>query len=153
MYASPRKGWCEWEGPEAQTTESLRLTVAQSIVVTRAGRRNVRIPESTDMWALRCTVSEQEKERSGKKGEEREGRLAQEYPRHDCKEGGYCLHNSAFACGRKVWCRFRVFPVLMISGRHGEYCTPVPNHLILCSTLSAALCCPLASSLVCCCGQ
>ena len=69
------------------------------------------------------------------------------------KEGGYCLHNSAFACAREVWYRFRVFPLLMISGRHGEYCAPVPNHLILCSTPSAALCCPLASSLVCCCGR
>lgn len=77
---------CEW-GQDARVREVVgngnwRLAVAQSIAVTCARRGYVWIPEPVFVWVLRPAVNEQEEEGSGKKGEEREGSLAQEYHRH-----------------------------------------------------------------------
>lgn len=67
---------CEWR------EEIGRLAVMYSIAVTCAGWGYVRIPESTFMRTFRTVIGEEEEERSGEKGEEREGRLSREYSRH-----------------------------------------------------------------------
>ena len=57
--------------------------MVQSIAVTCAGRWDVRITEPAPMWGLRTAVSKEKEESGGKKGEEREGSVAQKYHRHD----------------------------------------------------------------------